>query len=164
MAGFENGMGGVFEGQAGEDDLGERGPGDVDAGPKAIGAEEDAIAGLGKMAGEVAAGEIEALAERTGGWPWSRAGSIISATARRSAWLVKRTREPPCTRRSAKGDHVGKPGEVETAGAGGGVRGVGGDEDAEIFFEIERGVFDTTGGGGAEHRRGRGRRRGSRRR
>lgn len=43
---FERRMCGDLEGQTGHDDLGECGAGDIDAGPKTIGAEQDGIAAL----------------------------------------------------------------------------------------------------------------------
>ncbi len=48
-----DGMSGVFKGEAGDDDLGEGGAGDVDPRPETIGAEEDAVACFGEAAGEL---------------------------------------------------------------------------------------------------------------
>lgn len=62
-AGLADGVARVFKGEAGDDDLRKAGTRNVDSGPVAIGAEEDAIARFGELSGELVAGEAVALGE-----------------------------------------------------------------------------------------------------
>lgn len=140
-AGFDDGVGGDFEGEARDDDLGKGVAGDVDAGPKAVGAEEHAVASGAEEAGEFGAGGVAALHEE------GAAGAFVDGF-------------------EALGDafHVGVAGEEHEGAATGaagaeidvideGVEGKGGslargrrnigrDEDAHVAGVVERRGFD----------------------
>lgn len=62
-AGFDDGFVGDFEGELGDDDVGEGVALDVDALPEGVGAEEDGVGGVFEAVEELAAGEGVALGE-----------------------------------------------------------------------------------------------------
>lgn len=145
-AGFADGMAGVFEGEAGDDDLGKGGAGNVDAGPEAVGPKENAVAGFGKMAGELGASVIETLGEEGAVDFFKEIGTAFADLAE-----VEMTGEEDegsaLHATAAPTDHIGEVVEVEASGARFGQGGVVGDEEAGVFGVIEGGGLQLCLGG-----------------
>lgn len=140
-----DGMAGVFKGEAGNDDLGEGGAGDVDPRPETIGAEEDAVACFGKAAGEFRASVVEALREKGAVDSFKEIG-VAFADLAKVEMTGEKDEGTARNATAAPSDHIGEVIEVEATGAW--LR------QGRVFRDQEAGVVGVIKGGGFHLRLG----------
>ena len=144
--GFGDGMSGGIEGEARDDHLRERVAGDIDAGPKTIGAKEHGVTEIAHLVGQFGAGELRALNEK---WPSGGAENRLEGRRDRAHVGVagEKHERPAAHLGHAEADVIGEYIEREFGFLRGGQGNVGSDEDAHVALEIEGRLHDDGAGG-----------------
>lgn len=145
-SGFADGMTGVLKGEAGDDDLGKGGAGNVDSGPEAVGAEEDAVAGFSELVGEFGAGVVVSLSEEGALDFFEKIGAAFANLAQ-VEMAGEKDEGSAFDAAAAPTDHIGEVVEVEASGSGFGEGGVVGDQEAGVLRVVKGGGLELGFGG-----------------